>query len=291
MRLNNDIIKRTVREALFEDAAGEDITTLSFIPKSAIVTARILAKEKGIICGIDIAREVFRSFDARLSFKARKKDGQKINRGDTIIELSGGARSVLSCERVALNFLSYLSGISTQTSLAVDCVRSKGIDILDTRKTTPLLRLFEKYAVLMGKGKNHRLDLSDQYLVKDNHIFILKKIKGLEVLAAHEKNIPFEIEVDNLADLKKALVYCPDIVMLDNFTPADVKRAVALLKKMFPKKDNRPLIELSGGITSQNISRYSIRGVDFISLGELTHSSPALDLSLEILRVSCRISN
>ncbi len=285
MPLNRAVIKKIVKGALAEDAAYQDITTLSFIPQETRVKARIVAKEKGVVCGIFIAREVFKTFDSKLLFKVYKKDGQKVGSGNTVVILEGRARSILSCERVALNFLSTLCGISTQTYKAVSRVRSKGIQILDTRKTTPLLRAFEKYAVLMGQGKNHRFDLSNQYLVKDNHLFILKKTRGLEALAGREKNIPFEIEVESLRDLTKALSYCPDIVMLDNFTPQDIKKAIHLIRRYFPNKEKRPLIELSGGITLENISRFAIKGVDFISLGALTHSARALDLSLDITKV------
>ena len=156
---------------------------------------------------------------------------------------------------------------------------------MDTRKTTPLLRAFEKYAVLTGQGKNHRLDLSDQYLVKDNHVIILKKSVGLDVLAKRRQGVPFEIEVDSFKDYLSALALDPDIIMLDNFLPAGVRRVVAHIEKKFPKKISRPLLELSGGITQENISRYAIKGVDFISLGALTHSAKALDYSLEITRV------
>ena len=283
MLLNKKMIKKIIVGALEEDQARHDITTLDFIPESITAQARIIAKEDGIICGVEIASEVFKTFDKKIVVSKQRKDGQKVFCGDTVLKIKGQARTLLSCERVALNFLSYLSGIATQTHKAVLAVRPYGIQILDTRKTTPLLRALDKYAVLSGNGKNHRLNLSDQYLVKDNHLAILKKTIGLGVLARRRKQVPFEIEVENIPELKKALALCPDIIMLDNFTPLEVKKSVRLLKKLFPHKEKRPFLELSGGIDLSNISRYAIKGVDFISLGALTHSIRALDLSLEIM--------
>ncbi len=287
MPLNKQLIRKTVERALSEDAAYQDITTLDFIPLKAVAEARIVAKEEGIVCGIPVVQEVFRTFDPKLSVKALKKEGTRVSRGSLVFVIRGSARSILSCERVALNVLSYLSGRASATFHAVARVRAKGIQILDTRKTTPMLRAFEKYAVLTGGGNNHRLDLSDQYLVKDNHVFVLKKTCGLDVLKNRRRAVPFEIEVDNFDELEKALTYAPDIVMLDNFTPSGVRRAVRLLKKRFPQKERRPMIELSGGINPQNISRYSLSGVDFISLGALTHSAKALDYSLEMTLAQC----
>ncbi|OIO35572.1 MAG: nicotinate-nucleotide diphosphorylase (carboxylating) [Candidatus Omnitrophica bacterium CG1_02_44_16] len=288
MPLRKNSVKGFVRQALEEDAVFNDITTLSFIPKDARVEARIIAKEAGVACGVSVAREVFKTFDKNIFFKAQKNDGGSVARGEALVFLKGKARSILSCERVALNFLSYLSGIASDTRRAVLKVRSMGIQILDTRKTTPLYRAFEKYAVIMGGGMNHRFSLSGQYLVKDNHIFILKDTCGLDVLAKRKGDVSFEIEVEDLSELKKALDYGPNSIMLDNFLPKEVRQAVRLLARLFPKKANRPFIELSGGIALENISRYAIKGVDFISLGSLTHSSRALDLSLEITKVYSR---
>ncbi len=284
MPLDKTIIRKYVTAALREDAARQDITTLSFIPKGVKVQARIIAQEKGVVCGLALAREAFRAFGGGIIFKERKKDGQQVRKGTVIAILEGRARSILSCGRVALNFLSYLGGISTQTHQAVSRVHSKGIRILDTRKTTPLFRYFEKYAVLMGGGKNHRFNLSDQYLVKDNHLVVLKKSCGLSVLRRRNPGVPFEIEVENLGELKDILCFYPDIVMLDNFSPKEVKKAIFLLRASFPDKNKRPFIELSGGISPENISGYAIKGIDFISLGSLTHSAKALNISLEITK-------
>lgn len=288
MPLNKELVKKIARAALDEDKASRDITTLDFIQNDVEVEARIIAKESGVVSGLDLAREVFAAFDPRLRISVSSRDGQKIRRLQTVLKIRGRGRSVLSAERVALNFISYLSGISTQTCAAVDRVRRAGIRILDTRKTTPLLRALEKYAVLAGGGKNHRLDLSDQYLVKDNHILILRQTSGMEVLSWRRRRVPFEIEVENFDELKRALAFAPDIIMLDNFSPSQVRQAVKLLRRLFPGKKRRPMIELSGGINLNNISAYAIRGVDFISLGALTHSARALDFSLEITKVYSR---
>ncbi len=289
MRLTKDAIRAVVRQSLAEDASYEDVTTQAFIPEKTRVRGHILAKESGVICGMPIARETFRVFDPGVSFRVRRKDGDEVRRGEVVAVVEGRARSILSCERVALNFLSYLSGVATMTRQAVSAVRGTGIRILDTRKTTPLLRLFEKYAVSVGGGQNHRFDLSAQYLVKDNHLFILKEAADYMRLGRRDPSVPFEIEVEDIRQLEKALGLCPDIVLLDNFSPAGVRRAVAFLRRLFAQRSRRPLVELSGGINLSNIRRYAIKGVDFISLGALTHSARALDLSLEL--VACRTSN
>ncbi len=285
MHLNKVLVRKIVKEALGEDAADRDITTLSFIQDGVFSEASIVAKEDGVVCGVDIACETFRLFDRDILLSAIKKDGQPIKKKDIILKARGSAKSILSCERVALNFLTYLSGISTSTSEAVKKVNNKGIKILDTRKTTPTLRVFEKYAVLAGGGNNHRFDLSSQYLLKENHQDIIKKTSGSEVLLWRKSGVPFEIEVQDLDELSSALGLGPDIVMLDNFSPKDIKAAVTFLKKIFPDKEKRPLLELSGGITPENISSFAIRGVDFISLGALTHSTRALDMSLDITKI------
>ena len=285
MPLNKITVKKIVRGALLEDAACGDITSLSFVPEEARVDACIVAREEGIVCGTSIVKEVFRNFDRAAKVSILKNDGLKVKPCDRVFLIRGSARSVLSCERVALNFISYLSGISTQAYQAANKARAKGIKILDTRKTTPLLRVFEKYAVLTGGGKNHRLDLSDQYLVKENHLSVINATCGQEVFLWRKKDVPFEIEVQSLDELKRSLACQPDIVMLDNFSPSGIKSAIMLLKKMYPDKSKRPMVELSGGINLANISGYLMPGVDFISLGSLTHSARALDFSLDILKV------
>jgi len=288
MILNKSSVRRFVRAALNEDAAHQDVTTRDFIPASVRVEARVVAGQRGVVCGVPFAQEAFRVFDRTVRVTALKKEGSAVRRGDVVLKIKGRGRTVLSCERVALNFLSYLSGIATQTHEAVKRVRSKGIQVLDTRKTTPLLRFLEKYAVSVGGGRNHRFDLGEQYLLKENHIHILRlsRINGL--LKKRRPVIPFEVEAESLKEFEAVLALDPDIVMLDNFSPGQVRRALARLARLCPDRRRRPLIELSGGMRIANLSRYAIRGVDFISLGSLTHSSPALDFSLELTRCNPR---
>jgi len=283
MDLNKDVVQAVVRAALEEDAIDRDITTQDFIPVEARVEAAILAREKGVVAGLPFVLEVFRAFDNTARITIRKKEGAVVRPADTVLTIKASGRTVLSCERVALNFLSYLSGIATQAHEAVRCVRAKGIRILDTRKTTPLLRAIEKYAVAVGGGRNHRLNLADQYLIKDNHVYILRRTAAWDRLMKRRPGVPFEIEVETLEELEVVLRLEPDIVMLDNFTPAQVRKAVARLARLHPER-RKPLIELSGGISMKNLRRYAIRGVDFISLGSLTHSAVAVDFSLEITR-------
>lgn len=287
--LKRELLRQLAKSALQEDAAFRDITTLDFIPEGALIEARICAKSPGVFCGGQVAREVFSVFDRRVSVMLKKNDGDSLVVGDAVIALRGKARSILSSERVALNFISRLSGIASMSRRASLAVKGTGIRILDTRKTTPLLRLLEKHAVKVGGGQNHRLNLSDQYLVKDNHIAVLKGLDAWSVLESSRRTlVPFEIEVEGIDELRRALSLSPDIVMLDNFSPPKVRQAVALLRRLFKDKSRRPLIELSGGVTLSNIGRYRIKGVDFISLGALTHSALALDFSLEVTKVHRR---
>ena len=284
MVLNKALVRNVAHAALTEDAAHEDITTQDFISPQVRVEAKVTARQSGVVCGVPFAREAFRVFDKKAQVTVLKKEGSQVRRGDVVLRIKASGRTVLSCERVALNFLSYLSGIATLTHEAVRRVRSKGIKILDTRKTTPLLRLLEKYAVSAGGGRNHRFDLGDQYLLKDNHIFILRRTHTCDALKKRRPRVPFEVEVETLKEFEAVLALEPDIVMLDNFSAAQVRRALARLVRLCPDRRRRPLIELSGGIRIGNLSRYAIRGVDFISLGSLTHSAAALDFSLELTR-------
>ncbi len=284
MVLNKTLVRKMAHAALTEDAAHEDITTRDFIAPRVRVEAKVTARQKGVVCGVPFAREAFRVFDRKARVTVLKKEGSQVRRGDVVMKIKASGRTVLSCERVALNFLSYLSGIATQAHEAARRVRAKGIRILDTRKTTPLLRLVEKYAVFIGGGQNHRFDLADQYLVKDNHIYILNRTHTRSLLKKRRPGVPFEVEVETMKEFEAVLALEPDIVMLDNFSPRQVRRALARLARLCPDRRRRPLIELSGGIRIGNLSRYAIRGVDFISLGSLTHSAAALDFSLELTR-------
>ncbi len=288
MDLDRKVIRALVRAALIEDAADRDITTRDFIAANVHAEAAVVAKEKGVVAGIPFVLEVLSSFDKKARVTVLKKEGALVRCGDVVLKIKASGRTVLSCERVTLNFLSYLSGIATQAHEAVKRVKARGIRILDTRKTTPLLRAVEKYAVAVGGGSNHRFNLGEQYLIKENHIFILRRTGMRDRLKKRRPGVPFEIEVESPKDLEATLCLEPDIVMLDNFTPAQVHRAVARLARVCPDRRQRPLVEISGGISLKNLRRYAIRGVDFISLGSLTHSAVALDFSLELTRCSLR---
>ncbi|MDD5195152.1 MAG: carboxylating nicotinate-nucleotide diphosphorylase [Candidatus Omnitrophica bacterium] len=288
MHLNKQI-KTSLKTALQEDIGRVDITTLFTVPYHFKVKSVILAKENGILCGIDIARRVFLEKSKNIVFKAFYKDGDAFKKGEKIAFILGDARVILSCERVALNFLSLLSGIATNTQEFVKRVKGTPTKILDTRKTTPNLRTLEKYAVRTGGGYNHRTNLQEAILIKDNHLragkFIRKGIfdevrmakciSYLRTLAG----IKLEIEVESLSEFKGVVKYAPDIIMLDNFPLANLKKAVLFRNKHYPIVK----LEASGGINLTNISAVAKTGVDFISIGSITHSPKAIDFSLEVL--------
>ena len=274
--------------ALKEDIASGDITTDNLIPAKNISTAKILLKEDGIISGLKIFKMVFDSIDSnnkKTKLKFFVKEGDRLKKGTVIGELKGTTRTLLKGERTALNIMQRMSGISTLTNAFTKKLNNSKIKILDTRKTTPNFRIFEKLAVKIGGGTNHRIGLYDMMLIKDNHIEANEGIENtLERLASIKKNlkknIKIEIEVKNLFEL---MVVCSlgkgivDIVMLDNFKIEHVKEAVKINKGLYK-------IEISGGINLDTISNYSkIKGIDFISVGALTHSVKSLDISLDIM--------
>jgi len=280
--------KFIVKNALKEDIGKKDITTSALIPVSITGEAVLIAKEEGVLCGIDVAREVFRQIDKKIVFKSFKKDGYCFRKNEKIALIRGSLRKIIIAERVALNFLASLSGIATFTREFVKTVSKTKAKILDTRKTTPNLRNLEKYAVKMGGGHNHRKTLSDGILIKDNHLRILGCIKGnslneekirQSILCLRKwRRKKIEIEVENLKEFKSIIKYKPDIVMLDNFNVVSLRAAVIYRNKYYPKIK----LEASGGIKLKNIREIAKTGVDFISLGRITHSSPAIDFSLEI---------
>jgi nicotinate-nucleotide pyrophosphorylase (carboxylating) len=266
--------------ALAEDIGDGDITSNSFVPDNLRASARIVAREKAIVAGTSVATEVFRRVDKDLHISVLRKDGEELAPGDVVIEIKGKARSLLTAERVALNFLQRLSGIATLTHEFVQAAANSRVRIIDTRKTTPGLRRFEKAAVLAGGGKNHRFGLYDMVLVKDNHLAMASGVSDLarrirEIRQANPK-IKIELEADNL-DQVRAFVELPgvDIILLDNMTPAQLREAVAL------RKDHIKF-EASGGINLKNVRRVAATGVDYISVGALTHSAHAIDFSLEM---------
>ncbi|HAL64219.1 MAG: Putative nicotinate-nucleotide pyrophosphorylase [Bacteroidetes bacterium 38_7] len=269
-----------VRLALQEDIGEGDYTTLATVTIGQKARARLLVKENGIICGIDIARQIFQHLDASMQFHQILDDGNEVRPGDIGFTLYGDARAILMGERTALNFMQRMSGIATQTRNMVKLIEGLPVRLLDTRKTTPLLRQLEKYAVRIGSGFNHRAGLYDMILIKDNHIDyaggIAQAIRSVnQYLQQHQLNLKIEIEIRNFDELNQVLKEGQvHRIMLDNFSPDDLMKAVKMI-------DGRFEAEASGGINSQNIRQYAASGVDFISVGSLTHHIKSLDLSLK----------
>jgi nicotinate-nucleotide pyrophosphorylase (carboxylating) len=273
--------KRMVGEALAEDLGSGDVTTEALVPSELEGKAFILVKRDGVLAGIDVAKEVFRQVDPSLYFKALVKDGAKVRKGDVVATVEGKVAIILRAERTALNFLQHLSGIATETARYVDAVSGTKTIITDTRKTIPGLRLLEKYAVRAGGGRNHRLNLGDGVLIKDNHLAALRisgEGLGEAVKQARERApraMKVEVEVESVKQAREALSAGADIIMLDNMNVKDMLRVVGLVQ-------GRALLEASGGITLDNVRSVAEAGVDLISVGALTHSAKALDISLEV---------
>ena len=288
MDISQAEIDDIVRTALLEDRADADITTETLVAPDLHGTGRIIAKAEGILAGVDVAEAVFRAVDPLLEFYAVLSDGARLEVADgadkygTIAELSGSVASVLKGERVALNFLQHLSGIATETDRYVKEVADYDAVILDTRKTAPGLRDLQKYAVAVGGGTNHRRDLSDGVLIKDNHLAAgrLNELSLGDVVRRTRDTAPsaweIEIEVETLEQVEEAVAAGADIVMLDNMSLSEMAEAVGIIA-------GRALTEASGGITLENVREVAATGVDRISVGALTHSVTGLDISLELL--------
>ena len=286
-----------VKFALSEDVGTGDVTTLNAVPSNVGARAAIVAKQPGVVSGIDIAAMTFREVDPSLKFKSTVKDGQEVPAGAAIATISGSAASVMTAERTALNFLMRLSGVATLTREYVNAIEGTGAVILDTRKTTPGLRILEKYAVLCGGGQNHRLALWDMYLVKDNHIRAARGLtSAIDRIQRTRRDLLLEVEVESLDQLHEALRPEVDRILVDNQPPAVVKRCVEEVDRWFEKnppdhpraRDGArrwPEVEVSGGLNLKNIRAFAETGVDYLSVGAITHSAPALDLSLEIEEV------
>lgn len=270
-------IQSIIETALAEDIGSGDITTMATVDKNAEGSAEITAKENLVAAGVLIAEAVFKTVDEKIIFKAFVKDGDEVKKGKAIATVSGRLSSILTGERVALNFLQRLSGIATLTSCFVAKVKGCRAKILDTRKTTPGLRILEKYAVRMGNGFNHRFGLCDGVLIKDNHIAAVGSIVEAVFKARENRphNMLIEVEVKNLKEVREAVIAGADIILLDNMKPAVMKKAVKIIGKA-------ALVEASGGVNLQNIRVIAKTGVDFISVGALTHSARAVDISLEV---------
>lgn len=268
-----------ILQALQEDITSEDITTNSVMPSYQAGEVDLICKQDGVIAGLDVFKRVFQLLDEKTRFAFYCQDGDSVKKGQKIGLVHGDIRVLLSGERTALNFLQRMSGIATYTRGIADLLRGTNTKLLDTRKTTPNMRIFEKYAVKVGGGYNHRYNLSDGILLKDNHIGAAGGVK--EAVAMAKEYAPFvrkiEIEVENLDMLKEALEAGADIIMLDNMSVADMRMAVELCR-------GKAETECSGNVTRENVERLVDIGVDYISSGALTHSSPILDLSLKNLR-------
>ncbi|WP_294727142.1 carboxylating nicotinate-nucleotide diphosphorylase [uncultured Fusobacterium sp.] len=266
--------------ALKEDISSEDITTNSVMREKKLGTVQLICKQDGVIAGLEIFKRVFELLDRETVTKLYFKDGDKVKKGDLLGEVEGDIRVLLSGERTALNYLQRMSGIATYTNNMVKLLKGSSVKLLDTRKTTPNMRIFEKYAVKVGGGNNHRYNLSDGILLKDNHIDaaggVANAIKMAKEYAPFVRKI--EVEVENLDMLKEALDAGADIIMLDNMTPEMMKEAVKLTR-------GKAVTECSGNITKENIQTIIDTGVDYVSSGALTHSAPILDVSLKNLRV------
>lgn len=276
--------REIINEALKEDIATKDITTNAFVPKDKFINGIILAKEDCVVCGLAVASCVFKKLDKNIKFKDLVRDGAMVKKGKAIARISGRARSILTAERVALNFLSLLCGISTKTRKFVQAVKPFKARIIDTRKTLPGLRVLEKYAVRIGGGYNHRMSLDEMVMIKDNHLKVLGSRFWVRGLENKLRGIKTEIEVNTLKEFNKALKLKPDIIMLDNMSISDMKRAVKIRNNLKPITNNlTPKLEASGCITLKNVKQIASTGVDMISVGALTHSVNSIDISLEIL--------
>ncbi|TDF91573.1 carboxylating nicotinate-nucleotide diphosphorylase [Paenibacillus piri] len=278
--LQMDIVNKSLRTWLEEDIGMGDITTMTTIPKDNRSVGIIHVKDQGIIAGISIAEAVFALVDPQLKFVAKVREGQAVSKGTILAEVSGGTRSILLGERLALNLMQRMSGIATRTRQYVDALQGLPVRLVDTRKTTPGHRLLEKYAVRVGGGHNHRFGLYDAVMIKDNHIKgsggIVQAIQAARAQIPHSMKI--EVEVETMEQLELALSAQPDIIMLDNMTPAQMREAVERMKSQAP----HIVVEASGSVTLETIHEIAQTGVDVISVGRLTYSVQALDISLDL---------
>lgn len=279
MELNEQYIEQHILSALKEDVGEGDYSSLACIPSTERGKAKLVAKQACVVCGIDIAGKVFELTDKGITFTPLMKDGQKAEKGDVLFRVEGSAASILTAERTALNYVQRLSGIASTTAEYVNLIKGTSTRLLDTRKTTPCMRLLEKYAVKTGGGTNHRIGLYDMIMLKDNHIDFAGGIenaidKTLHYLKENHIELKIEIEVRNLDELRRVLAHGGvNRIMLDNFSIEDTRKAVELIAHRYET-------ESSGGITAENILSYARCGVDYISVGALTHHITSIDLSL-----------
>ena len=274
--LNQKYIKNLVKNAILEDLRPNGDVTSQLIKNKKKIKAKIISNQTGVIGGLNFAKEVFKYSDKKINFKTKTKDGRKINKGKVVAIITGNAREILKSERVALNFLSLISGVATITNKFVSKVKGKSCKICCTRKTLPNLRLIQKYGVRLGGGINHRFNLSNEILIKDNHIAIEEDIRKLVKKAIrNKKGKKITVEVDNLSQLKKIMNLKFDRVLFDNMNPNNLRRGIKLSYKFYET-------EASGGITLKNIKKFASTGVKRISVGQITHSVPAINFKLEI---------
>ena len=283
--MQTSLINKIITTALREDTARDDLTTKLVVPADQAAQAYIVVKEPAVICGLQIAQRVFQYLDKNIKFFPLYKDGDWISSVTKVAQIKGKTRAILSGERTALNFLSYLSGIATKTNQFVQAVRPYKTLVMDTRKTTPGLRFLERQAVRCGGGSNHRDSLDEMIFIKDNHwkaVEAAGRSMSEMICSLRQKNKKrIEVEVENLIQFKKVFKIQPDVILLDNMSIEEMREAVRLNR--LKKKSSRALLEASGGINLQNVRSVAQTGVDRISIGELTHSRKSIDVSLELV--------
>jgi nicotinate-nucleotide pyrophosphorylase (carboxylating) len=280
MQLSNEELRAAVKSALAEDIGGGDVTTLATVSKNLLARAVMRAREPVIVAGLEFAETAFHQLSPKIKIEKLTRDGKRIRTGETLLKISGPARAILTAERVALNFVQRLSGIATLTSQFVEAVRGTNAKILDTRKTTPGWRRFEKYAVACGGGQNHRIGLFDMILIKDNHLAALRDAKPNAIAAAvaraHEKfpKLKIEVEADTLKQVEQAVNAGADFILFDNMSLKRLRQAIKIVS-------GRAKTEASGGVNLKTVRAIAETGVGFISVGALTHSARAVDIGLD----------
>lgn len=285
-----ELVDKLIDLSFAEDIGDGDHTTLCCIPEDAMGKSHLLIKEDGILAGVEVAKEVFHRFDPTMQVEVLMQDGARVKKGDIAMIVTGKTRSLLQTERLMLNIMQRMSGIATMTDKYVQHLKGTKTRVLDTRKTTPGMRMLEKQAVKIGGGCNHRIGLFDMILLKDNHVDFAGGItnaltRAREYCKEKGKNLKIEIEVRNFDEINEALATnIPDRIMLDNFTPQKTKEAVDLIRAWEKKAGRHMEIESSGGITIDTIRDYALQGVDFVSVGALTHSYKSLDMSFKAVK-------
>jgi len=277
-------IKEIIRLALNEDSARHDITSQAIFSGVKFLTADVVVKSDGVVCGIEVVKEVFKMLDTKCCVKAFASDGAEVSKGKVVARVAGPAKAILAGERTALNFIAHLSGIATLTKKYVDMIKGTKSKIFDTRKTTPGLRALEKYAVVCGGGCNHRMNLSEMALVKDNHVGAVKNIgEAVKKIRKYRSSVKIEVECDTLAQVSEALEAGADIIMFDNMSAKMAGKAAKIVNKFCKRvRGKLPELEISGGINLSTVAKYARLGSFRISVGAITQSAPALDISLDI---------